>query len=99
MSKDEPLRTINEPQTEEEKPPEGISEQRSKGKTSPLNKDRHAFWLAVGCLGVYVVICCVSIRVSPQTVDSTLNGLLDLLKYVITTALGFFFATYVYHKD
>lgn len=70
--------------------------------TAPLNpKDSRAFWLAVICLGCLAILYLISL-LSNKPINVTMSfeaSFVDILKYVITTSLGFFFATTMSKKN
>lgn len=96
--------TIESPRTEEEVPPG--SGQRppntQPGRTRELGaKDNRAFWLTCGCLLVLVGFCVADFFTNEDAIESSkmLESFVDILKYVVTTSLGFFFATTVVKKE
>ncbi len=61
--------------------------------------DKHAFWLACGCLIALAGFSVTDICLGGLKNSEILSGLTDMLKYVAATSLGFFFASSVRKKD
>lgn len=68
-------------------------------------KDNHAFILAGGCILILAVFCGFDLFLSWgsgkyfEEGPVMLDDFVEIIKYVITTSLGFFFATNVPKKD
>lgn len=95
---------IDEPKTEEEEPfpvRENIRKVKT-GRTKEIGeKDNRAFWLTCGCVAVLTVFGLIDALVERDIVKDSqmLESFFEIIKYVITTSLGFFFATTISKKE
>lgn len=64
-------------------------------------KDNRAFWLTCGCVLLLALFCVADVIATGDIIEESqmLESFVDILKYIITTSLGFFFATTVTKKD
>ena len=95
---------VESPETEEEVPFEGGRKASSDygKKTKEIGeKDNRAFWLTCACIAVLAVISGADVFMERDIMEDsqTVKSLFEIVKYVITTSLGFFFATTVAKKE
>lgn len=95
---------IETPLTEEEVPfePQTNSDIKRKGRTREIDaKDNRAFWLTCGCLVFLCAFGFIDALTERDILDDSkmLESLFEIIKYVITTSLGFFFATTISKKE
>lgn len=95
---------IETPKTEEEKPftkpVRNIREHM--GRTKDISeKDHRAFLLTCSCVGLLTVFVITDICTGKNLMESSIlfKDFFDVVKYIITTSLGFFFATSVSKKS
>ena len=88
-----------EPQKEEERLPDGFSGDNNNrdrvGGEQPKDlskQENYAFWLAAGCLIALIAIWMLNSTIVPESGSDLTRQIFDILKYVVTTALGYFFA-------
>lgn len=91
---------IEAPETEEEVPFEARRETKPQkaGRTKEIGaKDNRAFWLTCGCVALLAVFGIIDVFVKRNIMEDSqvIENLFEIIKYVITTSLGFFFATTV----
>lgn len=95
---------VESPETEEEVPFEGgrkVSPGYGKKTREIGEKDNRAFWLTCVCIAILAVISGVDALMERDIMEDsqTVKSLFEIVKYVITTSLGFFFATTVAKKE
>lgn len=95
---------IEAPETESEAPFTDIGkrEPMKANRTKEIGaKDNRAFWLTCACvalLAIFGIIDAIDERDIMKD-SQMLESFFEILKYVITTLLGFFFATTVAKKE
>lgn len=92
--------SVETPETEEEVPPEGGRNTTPKktGRTKEIGaKDNRAFWLTCGCVAALAIFGLIDVFTERDIMEDSqmLVSFFEIMKYVITTSLGFFFATTV----
>ena len=95
---------VESPETEEEVPFEGgrkVSSDYSKKTKEIGEKDNRAFWLTCACIAILAIIGIADMFLERDIMEDsqTVKSLFEIVKYVITTSLGFFFATTVAKKE
>ena len=63
--------------------------------------DKRAFWIACGCIAILCIFGLTDALTERDILDDSkmLESLFEIIKYVITTSLGFFFATTISKKE
>lgn len=91
------------PRTEEEEPFSGReSTKKIKATSKGIDaKDSRAFWLTCGCLVVLAGLAIVDACFERNIIEDSklVESVIDIFKYVVTTSLGFFFATTISRKE
>lgn len=95
---------IEAPETESEVP---FSDRSSiePAKASPTTKidakDSRAFWLTCGCVIILTIFGLIDALLDRDIIKDSqmLESFFEIIKYIITTSLGFFFATTVSRKE
>lgn len=95
---------VETPETEEEVPFDNSCKTipTRKGRTKEIGeKDNRAFWLTCICIAILSIFCLIDVFCSRDVMEDsqTLKSFFEIIKYVITTSLGFFFATTVVKKE
>ena len=95
---------VEPPETEEEVPFEGgqkVSSDYGKKTREIGEKDNRAFWLTCACIMILATISGADVFIERDIMEDsqTVKSLFEIVKYVITTSLGFFFATTVAKKE
>lgn len=68
------------------------------GRTKEIGaKDNRAFWLTCGCVAALAIFGLIDVFTERDIMEDSqmLVSFFEIMKYVITTSLGFFFATTV----
>lgn len=86
---------VETPETEEEVPFDG---DQKAGRTKEIGaKDNRAFWLTCICIVILAIFSGIDALNERDIMEDSqmLESFFEIIKYVITTSLGFFFATTV----
>lgn len=91
---------VETPEIEEEVPFEGIQGRKPKktGRTKEISdKDNRAFFLTCGCVGILSILVAIDIFIKRDSMEDSkiVESFVEIMKYIITTSMGFFFATTV----
>lgn len=92
------------PKTEEEVPFDGKrkADPKQTGRTKEIGaKDNRAFWLTCVCIVLLAAFGFIDALSERDIIKDSqmLESFFEIIKYVITTSLGFFFATTVAKKE